>query len=397
MENGDARRANEALVLRALATLKETTRQQIMGDTGLSKATVSRIIRDFVDEGRVIEGRAVVGPYGGRATTALQFRGVTDLVCGIDMGGTNSRFLLVSQRGRLVASWRRENPPGYSARALADWVTDQVAEACRDAERPEPIVTVIGVPGVVRTTTGHVRNSPNLAAVAGGTFTQRLRSRMPGHLVVENDSNIALVGELRAGAAVGATNAVMLTIGTGVGAGVAVDGKLLPGPHGGVGEFGIMPVDLDGTTLEEVISGPAIAIAAKTCGLADAWPDAMSTESQDDAQRSFRQRIVAAMFSVAVVIAVAYEPSVIVFGGGVSPSLASVLPELQGRLDTALESAPTLAITKLGDPAGALGAVALGLEISHQMMGAADVEVEDTQLNLDVAAIAAELSDRASS
>ncbi|MGH9171330.1 MAG: ROK family protein [Acidimicrobiales bacterium] len=379
-------------MLRALATRKETTRQQIMSDTGLSKATVARIVRELLSEGRVVEGRAIVGPSGGRATKTLQFRGVTDLVCGIDMGGTNSRFLLVSQRGRLVSSWRRENPPSYSARALADWVADQVIDACHDSERPEPSVTVIGVPGVVGSTTGHIRNSPNLAAVEGRTFTERLSWRMPGRLVVENDSNVALVGELRAGAAAGARNAVMLTIGTGVGAGVAVDGRLLSGPHGGVGEFGIVPIDLDGTTLEEVISGPAIVAAAKARGLADTRPEAVLQESHDLGQLELQRRLIAAMFSVAVAISVAYEPSVIVIGGGVSPSLASALPDLQRRLDKALEPAPALVLSKLGDPAGALGAIAIGLEMSHQMMGAANVETEDTQLNLDIAAIAAELT-----
>jgi predicted NBD/HSP70 family sugar kinase len=379
--------------MRTVVLRGESSRQQIVADTGLSKATVSRLVRHLVDDGRIVEGPLVNGSAFGRSTQTLGFKGADDLVCGIDIGGTSTRFILADHRARLKSAWRTPTAHGGTSKDLARWIADQVTEACADQRRPLPTFTLVGVPGVVQPGTGRIRHAPNLRAIEGDRFRRQLEAGFEGTFVVENDSNLALVGELCAGAAIGADVAVMVTIGTGVGAGVALHGRLLTGATGLVGEIGMLPVALDGTVLEDVISGTAIARAAEELGLEDRRPVAVIGRDVPGPQHRLRARVLDALFAGCMACAVAYEPEVIVIGGGVSRSLGAVLPSLQQRLGDALESPPRLRISHLGDPAGALGAVAIALEAAYRQLGAVVDAGVDAEFRRSMAVLAAALED----
>ena len=392
METSDARRLNEGLILRAVATRKEATRQQIIDDTGLSRATVSRLVRQLVSAGLIIEDRSVSGPGGGRPAEILVSKGVSDVVCGIDMGGTNTRFILASQGAHLIASWRDQTAQARSGAGLAAWLNREVNKTCQRLGASMPTITVVGIPGTVEQATGLIRNAPNLPQIEGGSFHRALAKLTVGDLVVENDSNLALVGEMRAGAAANADNAVMITIGTGVGAGVALDRRVLTGSSGTVGEFGVIPVDLKGTTLESVISGPGIAAEAARHRLRDTRPQAVLLATGDGGRARVRDRVLDALFALMVTLSVAYEPSVVVVGGGVAASLEGLLDGLQERLSAVVQPSPRLVTSALGDPAGAVGAIARGLEVAHEALGAGLTLEQDIRLSADVASIVAQLS-----
>jgi predicted NBD/HSP70 family sugar kinase len=385
METSDARRENRRSVLRAVARRKESTRQQIIDDTGLSKATVSRLVRELVAEGAIIETRAE-GSSVGRPTEILRFRGVTDLICGVDMGGTNTRFLLATHGTQLVANWRDRTPQGTDGAVLAGWVIEQISSACARLSVPKPTATVVGIPGTVERPSGVIRNAPNLPAIVGSDFGETLRRLAPGRILVENDSNLALVGEMRAGAAAGHDNAVMITIGTGVGVGVALGRRLITGEAGTVGEFGVLPVHLDGTTLESVISGTGIADAARRSGLRDVRPESILEAEPRGRRGAIQSRVRDALFTLVVGLGVAYEPSVIVLGGGVSASLEWMLPALQERARSVLMPCPVLVTSTLGDPGGAVGAAARALQVVNEVGDDLTAE-QDLQLDLDVSAI----------
>lgn len=392
METSDARRANRFAVLRAFAASGITSRQEIVDESGLSKATVSRLVRALLDDGVVVQGASINGPAGGRSTQSLEFKGRSGLVCGIDIGGTTTRFVAVEQRARLVAEWRVASPRTKTAAQMADWVGDQVLDCCARAGAAGPPVTVVGVPGVVESRTGRIRHAPNLPNIEGAEFAQSLRRRLPGIQQIENDSNLALAAELRGGAAVGAQSAVMITVGTGVGAAVALDGHLLTGAHGLVGEVGMLPVSLDGTTLEDVVSGAAICTAAVRLGLEDTSPAGVLTGVLPGRPAALRERVVAALFAGCVSFCVAYEPEIIVFGGGVSASLGAVLPALRTRLEATLAPVPELAVSQLGDLAGALGAVAVGLEAGYQLLAPGVDGAYDPQVRRDLAVLVPQLN-----
>lgn len=370
MESSDARRVNAGLVLRALVAAGTTSRQQIVRETALGKATVSRAVRSLIEDGVVVEGSLVNGPDGGRATRTLEFRGGRELVCGVDMGGTNTRVVVVDQRAALLAAWRQPTAHLSSAAEIACWLVDALHAGCPDIARRGLTATVVGVPGAVVPDTGAIAQAPNLVPIEGTGFTDRLRELLPGHVAVGNDSNLALIGEMGAGVAAGARDVAMITVGTGVGTGVAVGGELLTGSRGLVGEFGSLPIALDGTAVEDVLGSRGLLEARALLG-SRGGPLQLGARDGDSPERAAtRRRITGAVYALCVAMAVAYDLEMIVFGGRGSSALSAALAQARQRLAVALPTAPELVGSTLGDGAGALGAVAMGLDTARRQLGA---------------------------
>ena len=370
MDGEDAHLANAGLVLRALVAAGATTRQQIGEATGLSKATVSRAVRRLVDTGLVTEGALVKGPDGGRASQTLEFRGGDELVCGVDMGGTNTRLVVVDQRAHPVAAWRVRTAHLDSDTQTADWLAAELRAGCPETAQCGLVSTVVGVPGVVVPSCAEVQQVPNLAAISGTGFARRLDELLPGQVALKNDANLALIGEMCAGAAVGVRDVAMAMIGTGVGAGVALQGELLTGARGLVGEFGSIPLDTAGTVVEDALCGAGLAAARAELGAGEG-PLPLRPQPDDDRDRSaVRERVVGAVHGLCVAMAVAYDLDMIVFGGHGSVDLGEAFGQVRTRLAAGLPAAPELVLSKLGDAGGVLGAVAMALEIAQQRIGA---------------------------
>lgn len=369
MDAGEDVQPNAGLVLRALVAAGATTRQQIGDVTGLSKATVSRAVRRLVDAGVVTEGALVQGPEGGRASQTLEFRGGDELVCGVDMGGTNTRLVVVDQRGRPVAAWRVLTAHLDGAVQTADWLIDELLAGCPRIAQCGLVSTVVGVPGVVVPADSEVQQVPNLAAISGTGFAHRLEERLPGQVVLKNDANLALVGEMCAGAAAGLQDVAMVMIGTGVGAGVALQGELLTGARGLVGEFGSLPLGTAGRVVEDALCGAGLAAARSSLG-APRGPLPLRPRSEDGERSAVRALVVGAVHALCVAMAVAYDLDMIVFGGHGSPDLGEAFAQVRIRLAAGLPVAPELVLSTLGDAGGALGAVAMALELAQQRIGA---------------------------
>lgn len=394
MESSDAHRVNAGLVLRALVTAGATSRQQIVRETALGKATVSRVVRGFIDSGLVVEGSLINGPDGGRATRTLEFRGGQELVCGVDMGGTNTRLVVVDQRAGLLAAWRQPTAHLASGPDIADWLVEALHTGCPDIVRRGLAATVVGVPGAVAVGTGAIAQAPNLTEVEGTGFARRLGELLPGHVAVRNDSNLALVGEMGAGAAVGVRDVAMITVGTGVGTGVAVGGELLTGARGLVGEFGSLPIALDGTVVEDVLGGGALAAARIALGSGNGALPLAPRGPDTQARATLREQIVGAVYAVCVAMSVAYDLDMIVFGGRGSALLGAALEQTRTRLSAALPAAPELVVSRLGDGAGALGAVALGLDQARQQLGAGAAPTHAEALGRELRTLASLVVDR---
>lgn len=172
------------------------------------------------------------------------------LVAGVDLGGTKilGRVLDPRDPARAVATARVDTPRGADAiiEALAAVVEDlrrQVAAVAPDG----PTISAVGVgaAGLIDLE-GVLRFAPNLPTVVDLEIAARLAGRLGLPVVVDNDANCAARAEHRAGAAVGVRHAVLVTLGTGIGAGFVVDGSLLRGQAGFAGEPGHMVVDPSG-------------------------------------------------------------------------------------------------------------------------------------------------------
>ncbi|MBO3682088.1 helix-turn-helix domain-containing protein [Streptomyces sp. NEAU-YJ-81] len=109
------RASNRSAVLAALLSGSELDRQQLIADTGLSRAAVFRIIDDLMEAGLVREGRRLTREGPGRQSTAVGFNHRSALVCGVDLGGTNCRIVVSDALGHPVIRSRDATPHAASA------------------------------------------------------------------------------------------------------------------------------------------------------------------------------------------------------------------------------------------------------------------------------------------
>ncbi|MEY4633953.1 MAG: glucokinase, partial [Actinomycetota bacterium] len=155
---------------------------------------------------------------------------------GIDVGGTKCFGVLVDENGQVVRDVRYPTPP---ADELIDLLQSMFIELDGSASLG------IGVPGLI-TTDGVIKASPNMRGAKNVPVGPELRSRLGVAVHVENDATMAAYGEWKIGAARGAQNAVMVTLGTGIGGGIVMGGELHRGANGFTGEIGHMVVQRDG-------------------------------------------------------------------------------------------------------------------------------------------------------
>jgi len=249
------RRSNLALVLRHLRDAGSRSRARIAVETGLNRGTVSSLVTELIDRGLVREGDVQRGGSVGRPgqTVELDGRGIggigveinVDYVTAIVLDLTNT--VVFEQRVALDVQ-------ALTADAVLDAVTDLAVRALADCadKGMTPVGMTLAVPALVDADTGVVAFAPNLhwrrvAVVAG--LTERLTERLgrPAFGVrVDNDANLAALGEYAMGGRAGTPDLVYLTGETGVGGGVMIDGRLLRGAEGFSGEIGHMPLNPGG-------------------------------------------------------------------------------------------------------------------------------------------------------
>ena len=163
------------------------------------------------------------------------------LVFAVDLGGTHLRVALVDDGGRILKQLKQETPKGDSALCIVE----ALANAARqwDSEKLPVVATSIMVPGAVDAEKAVVLQAPNLPSLVNFQLKAELERRLGWPVFLENDANAAAVGEMWMGAARGCCDVISVTLGTGVGGGVILDGKLWRGSHGSAGEIGHTTVD----------------------------------------------------------------------------------------------------------------------------------------------------------
>lgn len=163
-------------------------------------------------------------------------------VLSVDLGGTHLRAALIDHAGKILAYVKTETPKGDSP----DCVVSALAQAEKECRR-ENATNVIGaavmVPGTVDKTNAVVVQAPNLPCLTKFPLKQAMEKRFGYPVVLENDANAAAMGEMWVGAARGYRNVICITLGTGVGGGAILDGKLWRGSDGSAGEIGHCAVD----------------------------------------------------------------------------------------------------------------------------------------------------------
>jgi len=166
---------------------------------------------------------------------------------GVDLGGTNLRIAAVDEHGTLL----EKTTLGTQVSRGRDYVIGEMAEAIRELSRKLKHVgdlkgIGIGVPGIIDMGTGMLRESPNLPGWNDYPVHSEIERRLSTPVILENDANVAALGEKWLGAARGFDSMAMLTLGTGVGGGLVFNGHIWHGMNGMAGELGHIAVYPDG-------------------------------------------------------------------------------------------------------------------------------------------------------
>lgn len=296
---------------------------------------------------------------------------------GVDVGGTKCLGVLWSADGVLAES-RRPTPHGDDPRELIAAIVGVVRDL-EEVASTETLSVGIGMPGLV-TRSGVVRASPNLTEVSDLDVRDMVGDVLGRAVLVDNDATCAAVAEWRAGAGVGVADMVMITLGTGIGAGIVTNGAVVRGAHGFAGEIGHMVMDPDGPRCpcgqrgcwERFASGSALEARANEMlgpGPTGRWLGqdvaALAREGNAAAQEifgEFARWVARGIVNVTNIL----DPSLVVLGGGVVRTAPLFLDDVRGHVAQLLyapsrRDLPTITVAHWDERAGAVGAALLAV------------------------------------
>jgi glucokinase len=304
------------------------------------------------------------------------------LYVGVDVGGTKILAGLVGERGEL-SDIQRGSTPGR--RVTAEALEDALTEVVTRVAGSRPLAAVgLAAAGFVDATGDRVRFAPHLPW-RDHSVRQTLSDRWGVPVVLDNDANCAAAAESAYGAAAGAASAVLITMGTGIGGAVVVDGHVLRGTNGMAGEFGHAQVMPDGVPCEcghqgcweQYASGNALvryarerlgrepSILEEIChGRPELLTGPMVTAAAEEGDLLARQAFgsVGDWLGVGVAnLVAALDPEVVVIGGGVSAAGDKLLEPARSALTRALVGVghrvvPPIRAAAFGPQSGLVGA-----------------------------------------
>lgn len=306
---------------------------------------------------------------------------------GIDLGGTNIAAGVVNENYEIIGRGKMKTNVGRSD----DLILDDMAEAARMAVKDaglelKDIASVgVGSPGSVNPYTGVIATSNNLG-FSNLPMGKMLKERLGFNCYLENDASAAAYGEFIAGAGVGTKNFVAITLGTGVGGGIIIDGKLFSGANLAGGELGHTVIVMDGAQCTCGRKGCWEAYASATglihltqasmqsnknsvmWELAEGKLENVNGRTAFDAMRKNDEagRAVVELYIRYVACGLintinTFQPEIICIGGGISKEGDNLLIPIQKiveaeRFSKNLENQTQVKIAKLGNDAGIIGA-----------------------------------------
>lgn len=246
-DNQAIREINRSIILELVRRAGRVSRTELARRSKLTKPTVSTIIDEFIEDGTVREvglGESLSG--GGRPARLLEFNDDSAAYLGIHFGVRATRIAVADARGVIRVVRGRPSVRNAAGR-VSKVVRSMVSEVLQAAKIPRARVAAAGatVPGLVDQESGVCVLAPNLAW-QDVPLREVLQDELRVPVVVNNITQASAVAEGRVGAARGVRSYVWLYVGSGVGAGIVIDGKLFHGQSGFSGEIGHCPVSEDG-------------------------------------------------------------------------------------------------------------------------------------------------------
>jgi glucokinase len=219
---------------------------------------------------------------------------MNDFSIGVDLGGTNLRIAAVDISGHLVEKVTLGTKVSLGRDHVLNDMCDAIQHLSEKYKNSAKMLGIgIGVPGIIDMETGLLRESPNLPGWAEYPVRAEIERRLTTMVILENDANVAAFGEKWLGAAREHDDMAMLTLGTGVGGGLVLGGKIWHGMNGMAGEFGHTTVEPEGHPcgcgnrgcLEQYASATAVVRMAREA-IAEHSSSALARAAHEDAEFS---------------------------------------------------------------------------------------------------------------
>jgi glucokinase len=295
---------------------------------------------------------------------------------GIEIGGTKLQIVAGDQTGRIHD--RRRLAVDRAAGAAG--IQEQIMQGVRELQKlHSPSGIGVGFGGPVLYRDGRIARSHQIEGWSGFPLGEWLQSRAGLPVSVENDSNLATLAEASLGAGAGASPVFYFNLGSGVGGGIAIDGRIFHGCPPGEAEFGHLKLDPAGVIVEERCSGWAI--DRRLRAMAIAHPDSplarmlgatpggegvhfrAALEAGDAGAKTILQEIAADLGIALSHVVHLIHPEVVVLGGGLSavgePLRAAIAEALRSHLMEVFQPGPAIRLAKLGEDAVPIGALLL--------------------------------------
>ena len=308
-----------------------------------------------------------------------------NFVLAADLGGTNLRTAVVSGKGSILYQRETSTPRSANAVDLITVIADE-ARSCIASTASSPKAFCLAAAALVDSTGQHVLSSPNLPQLNGIRLADEISKHLDITVLLENDATAAAIGEHWLGASANAQHSICVTLGTGVGGGLILNGKPFRGASGTAGEIGHICVEPDGLDcgcgshgcLEQYSSATAVVRIARELSRKDAGsklnslPELSSADVYEAglkgdaaALETFRQ--VGRYLGIALTDLInVLNPEIVVIGGGAAGAwdlfIEAVQNEIRQRAFKQPAAAAKIVRARLGNNAGILGAAC----VAHQ-------------------------------
>jgi predicted NBD/HSP70 family sugar kinase len=374
---GLLRAINERTILELIHRQGPLSRAQAARVSGLSKPTVSLSLASLLDSGLV---REVGRSRGERGPSAVlyELNPMAGWVVGIDVGRIWVRAAIADIAGTIRVR-RDERAKVSSAKTLIGQIGGMARRLAGEAGVGWGQVThaALGSPGVFDPAHGYMAMAPNLPGWGRHGLVEAVRHELGTNVSFENDVNLAALAERAHGHGRNVSNFVFLSVGTGVGMALVVEGQLYRGAHGAAGEIAYMPLGMGdphdpsnrrrGAFEEAAAAAGIVRIAVKLGMRQPLSPEKIFMAARRGHVVASRvvqveaERLALAIATVTPVL----DPELVILGGGIGRNGDLLLEPIERELRQLLPFRPRVAVSALGEDAVLRGAVATALEVAR--------------------------------
>lgn len=372
------RELSEQAILGTIFREGPITRPEIAERTKISKPTVSAVVNRLV-QAHLVQPAGERPGRRGRTPIAFVVDSAAGFVVGVDIGSTRLRIAAANIYGEQLQEHELETETG--AKAVGEQITAAVERIARELRPSHGRLLAMGVstPGVVDPATRRVTSLAYHLSTSGQLDSlAKLEARFRVPVLVDNDVNVAAIGEKWRGLASSVPTFVFVTIGAGVGMGIVIDNELYRGFHGAAGEIGYLPLASDPFDEQHRRFG-GLEDEVGAAGILNAYNRAAGDGTRAESAREVFERVRAGDpaarevienearrigLAIATVCAVV-DPELVVLGGriGGAPEL---LPPVRGTVSRLLPLPTRIEISALAERAALEGALAMGLREARE-------------------------------